>query len=199
VSVKSFELLDALQTAVSKFICTVGCTTSTSTVMSVVLPRLLVLQRPAIFFGRHCTKHWELWTTVHSCIWCNTSAVSDIRHQTTQGDCHRSKYVTHWITLNSRSRWIFLYSFCTYTRKLNKLWTNFACFKCLHSTQAFRLFTMSHVQIIRPTAVWISDFSTEQHSTVATHIFSCKNIYGITSILCNRDKLKYYNTWNWHV
>jgi len=76
VSVKQFALLAALQTGVSNAICTVSCTTSTSTVMSVVFLKLRVLQKPALF-GRHRTKYRELWTTVHDSIRCNTSAASE--------------------------------------------------------------------------------------------------------------------------
>jgi hypothetical protein len=146
-------------------------------------------------------SHTTVWTgCLKSPRWrVNTSAASDVRPH--RGDCHHSKYGTHWVTLNCCSKWIFLYSLCTHThtRKLNKLWTNFACSKCLHSPQVCHLFLMSHLQFIRPTAVWTCHFSTKQHSTVTMYIFSCTNLYGITSLLCNRNGLEYYNTWNWHV
>jgi hypothetical protein len=100
---------------VSKPVCTVSCTTSNNIVISVALPMLPMLQTPALPLV-DTTQSIMNCELPHTMAWVVTHLQCQMSDRT--GDCHRSKYVTHWVILN----WIFLYSLCTHTQGN---WTNY--------------------------------------------------------------------------
>jgi len=129
---------------------------------------------------------------------CSKPAVSGVRPH--RGDCRRSKYVTHWITLNSWSRWIFPYSLLTHThththKKMEQIMNKLGLLQ-MPAFSSIVPFLYYGTFTVRCT---YSNFEpkAEQHSKVETPIFPCTNLYGITSFLCDRYELQYHNTWNW--
>ena len=120
-----------------------------------------VIRMPVLFMGdtAQSIRKWEL---PHKTAW----GVTHLHHQMSDST-EVTDIAVNYFEPPTASGYFFTHfaHTHTHTRKLNKLWTNLACFKRPHSPEACHLFNVSHLQFIRPTADWTCHFSAQQHST----------------------------------